>query len=489
MGTMQNITDWQDVPVSNENINDWQEVPQMPDYGTRLTKDVANQIKNKVFNPDNPFGMVALPLGIVKDAAQEGIKSAYNSLPQGIQNAVGSAGNAVGSGAQSVASWADTTGIGQGIGNAGLAGKQFIAGHPTFGANIDNMNDILQGGGVVQGIATGVDALAAAKPSPKDLLSLIKDQSSGKPGTAASALPAFNGDAVQKAMNQSYGNALASKKQFYNYMNETAAGQTVDMTNAIQPVKNIISEIQSDPFHPGRPVLGRLNDFVSQYENSPQMPLADAVEMKQDINSYFNPKKFSQGAKSPYFQVGNILDSKIDQAAKVNPQFGFAKQLADQNYVNNVALPFTENSVLKKFWNPEDYYAQRSVDNGLATQLPDVTRQRASVMMNNIQDPVQLDAITRILPQDMALNFRQQLAQHITQGSGASRLQSAGKAVSSAADLAPLSTAKHVLEAIIGKEYTPAQKSLLAASKQPSPILNPSYMMQLYQTPYFRNGQ
>lgn len=286
--------------------------------------------------------------------------------------------------------------------------------------------------------------------------------------------PSYTPEQYQQAINQGYEKATGSRKPFYDFMNQSAQGQTVDTKPLVTPAKKIIEEISSDPYHPSRAALPRMQAFVDQFENDDKMPLADAVEMKQDINSYFKPNKFTQGAKSPYFQLGNSLDTQISKAAEQNPIFAQAKTLADQNHVNNVALPFQQNDLLKKFWQPEDYYAAKSMEKGLAQYLPDETQQRARTMIGNIKTPEQLNAITRILPPDMAAVFRQDVMKSATAGNTAYRFGELGNYAGE-----PLKP-KHIFNAIRGQTYSPEESLLIKATKQPSPQLT-DYMPQLQE--------
>ncbi len=276
----------------------------------------------------------------------------------------------------------------------------------------------------------------------------------------------------QAAINKTYQAAQASKAPFYNFMNDAAAGHTIDPSAAVEHAKSLISEIGTNPLHPNAPLLGRLNNFVDTYEGKTEMPLADAVEMQQDINGYFKANKFSQGAKTPYFQLSSALDEPIEQAAASNPIFGQAKDLADKNYVDNVANAFTQNKLLKPFWQPQDYYAANSVENGLASYLPDETRLRANSMVGNIDSPEQLDAVTRAMPPEIAAQFRQAVLKNTTSGSGMYRIQQLGNYLGE--PLVP----KHIFNALRGQTYNEADTALINAAKKPSPSLT-NYQDQL----------
>lgn len=291
--------------------------------------------------------------------------------------------------------------------------------------------------------------------------------------------PTFNPAAAHGEISSGYGAALNGASPFYSYMDKTAQGKYIDGGGMLPSVKSMIADIEADPFHEGRAALSRLRALADQIEKNPNIPLSDAVGMKQEINTNFNPKRFTQGSKTPYFEFGELLDSKLKDAATQYPDFGKAKQLADQYWVNNVTKPFTENSVLQKFWKPDDYYAKKSVDRGISDGLPDATRQRAANMAGAIEDPVELDAVTKPMSPETSDLFRKAVYKNVTNGSGGNRLESAGKTVYNLANFAPADAAKSAFKTLAGPEFTQAQKELLAATKLPSPSLNKDYAKQL----------
>lgn len=324
------------------------------------------------------------------------------------------------------------------------------------------------------GMAQGVAEKMAAKTAPR-----MGFWGSNSSDPMLAPKPKFNPASAHGEISSGYGAALNGASPFYSYMDKTAQGKYIDGKDMLPSVKSMITDIEADPFHEGRTALPRLRSFAAQIEENPNIPLSDAVGMKQEINSNFNPKRFTQGSKTPYFEFGGLLDSKLKDAATAYPDFGQAKQLADQYWVNNVAKPFTENGVLQKFWKPEDYYAQKSIDRGISDGLPDATRQRAANMAGAIKDPVELDAVTRPMSPDTSDLFRKAVYDNVTNGTGGGRLQSAGKTIYNLANFAPADAAKTALKTLSGPDFSQAQKTLLAATKQPSPSLNMDYGRQL----------
>lgn len=284
-------------------------------------------------------------------------------------------------------------------------------------------------------------------------------------------LPKFQGDIFQNDINNNFENARNSRKPFYDFMKNISKGQVIDTTPVMGKVKTIISDLEDSPFAPERPVLARLKQFVSDYEGNPEMPVADAVELQQDINQHFNPKKFTQGAKNPYFQVGKFLQDEIGKAGEANPVFSAAKELADKNHVDNVANAFTNNKLLQDVWNSEDYYASK----GVGSYTPDATKLRARTMLDNIKTPEQLDAATRVMSPELAAKFRAYKLADLKSGGMMYRAEEAGNALGE-----PLSGIKHLWNMLKGQPYTEAESNLIKSAKQQSPSLT-NYSPQLQE--------
>ncbi len=323
--------------------------------------------------------------------------------------------------------------------------NNFTQSHPELGRDISAIGNMTAGFPLIKGAGEAGASLA------DNLGTSIAD-------SLAPKMP-FDKNLAQASISKSYGDALAQTKPFYDFVEKSAGNQTADLSNLQPHLQSMISEIGSDPYHQSRSVLPRLQAFSDQIAQNPNVPLSDIVDMKQQINSGFNDNKLSQGAKTPTFQVGRMLDSTLNSASQSNPIFGKALELANKQYVDNVATPF-DNSVLNKFWKPEDYHAQ----NGIGSIIPDATQQRAYNLLNNIKNPVQLNAVTRVMPEDLATQTRQALASQLTAGKGMYRLEQFGNIAGD-----PLGSIKHVFNAIRGQTYSPDVKALISATKEVSP--------------------
>lgn len=312
--------------------------------------------------PENPLDAAAIEaktgLGAGYDVAKEGVKSAWDTLPNAVTSPIGS-------GAEFLKNDFLKTPEGSLLSMAApiaMQGAEKFAPTATHVAEV--VGDVLPASPITKGAIKALPDIGAAVKNTNPI-NFIKNEASGNPNAIIPKPLPFDSNAAHSEISSSYGNALKGATPFYDYMNKTAEGKFIDASSMVNPVKKMISDIEADPFHEGRTSLPRLRSFAEQAETNPNMPLSDAVSMKQEINTNFNPKRFSQGNKTPYFQFGNILDGKLRQAAMDYPDFGVAKKLADKNWINNVVDPFTDNTELQKFWKPEDYYNQKSVDSVL----------------------------------------------------------------------------------------------------------------------------
>lgn len=370
-----------------------------------------------------------------------GVQTLYQSAPEAIQKPIAAVGDYIANSAP--------------VKYAG----EVAAAHPDAAQILGNIASVQGGGAVLSGALNAGANLAA--------------DSTGMGHAMPGVPPKYSPADYQAAINNTYEKSLQARKSFYDFMDNAAAGQTVNVTPIVNDAKNAIAEIEANQFHEARSTLPRLRSFVANYGESPQMPLADAVAMKQDINSVFNPSKFTQNSKSPIFNIGSYLGDAIDKASANNPLFAKAKALADTNHVENMANAFQNNDLLAKSWTPKDYNAQKTIDRGLSSYLPDETMLRQRQIISNIKTPEQLNAVTRVLPPDMAQEFRNQLAKQLTAGSGAYRVGELGNAVG---DITR--SPKHIWNAIVGEKLSPDKAALLAATKAASPQLTTEKLAQ-----------
>lgn len=292
--------------------------------------------------------------------------------------------------------------------------------------------------------------------------------------------PSYDPEATHSAISDAYGAAKDTASRYYNFMRQVAHGKSAPADGIAEKLHSIIGDIQATPFHEAASELPYLRTQAKKIGESDTLPLNDLVKLKQNLNNNFNPKRFNNGSDSPYSELGSLVDKSLDKAAELHPQFGEAKSIADQNWINTVKSPFEDNTVLQNFWKPEDYFAKKSVDNGLLEELPDPTKFRAYTMLSKIKNPVQLNAVRRVLPEDLSDSLSQAKIQDITHGSGVSRLQSLGKTITGAPNLTLHGMSKTFRNAanVISPQYAPEQLRLIEAAKSSAPRLSTKYSPQ-----------
>lgn len=304
----------------------------------------------------------------------------------------------------------------------------------------------------------------------------------------------YNPLETHTSISKSYGDALANANQYYDFMRQQAEGKQVPSMGIKNNLAGIISDIQNTPFHEATTELPTLKSIYDKMEDGNQVNVIDLVDLKKALNNGFNPKRFTDASDTPYIKLGDSVDNLLNTAAKNYPNFGDAKTLADKNWVNTVSLPFTKNTVLQRFWKPEDYFAQKNLENGLAESLPDQTLERANNMISKINNPDELNAITRTLSPGLSASIKQSKIQELMHGN-TNRAIAAGKAVYYGTT-GRLPTALRSAADVINPQLTSKQKILLNALKKESPNL-PNYDKQFQElqaiakNPWFtfREGQ
>ena len=385
---------------------------------------LQNTILPSLARNDSPMSTLFQGAGAVAGKGMTALKNAVQSIPGVIptESAIGSAAE---SATKPVANALDSTSAGQWIGDKLMGGADDIstlaAAHPEAAANLKAATQLNMAAPMVE---SGLNVARGAS-------SILGDMGETGMGASPNKVPAPVYDPIltHSAISDAYGAAKAGTRPYYNLMKDIGAGETADASDLKPALDSMIADIQNTPFHEATSELPYLKQQAAKIGDDGTMPLNDMVKLKQNLNSNFNPKRFAQGSDTPYSAVGDIVDTSLDDAATRIPEFGEAKSLADKNWLNTVKSPFEDNTVLKKIWKPEDYYAKKSVDSGMLENLPDPTVQRASGMLKNVKTPVQLDAIRRVLPPDLADTFSQAKIQDVIQNEGAGRLASAGKAI------------------------------------------------------------
>jgi len=312
-----------------------------------------------------------------------------------------------------------------------------------------------------------------ATPDPAIVGGLLSKASDylGNESTAipTTGKPVYDPIEGQRAMADTYATNKAQSGALYDKVNQLAAGVPVDTQGLDTHLTNLIGDVQSDPMRSAYSTLPKLKSIQDKV-NSGTFDLADAVDLRKDLNSQFKSNQFNQNAAgSAYADLNGKIGGIISDASQANPEFGKANDLAHSYWLNNVQNPFQDNAVMAKYFKPDDYNEINSLDKGRSNALHDETLQRANATVGNIKNPVQLDAVRRALPDDLA----DALSRSVIKNQGAQGR--GGAAISLAKNLASLDIggALHSAADVIGGvQKSPAQVALIKAAKAPAPRMS-----------------
>lgn len=421
--------------------------------------------------------------GVMNNVAKP-LNTAVNSVVAPVMGAVASAGA---SPAQGAANAIDSTGAGQWIGDKLLETKNAVSNiGGRMSSNLEDLEsynpDIKPDLAALGENAQLAGNLAAIKGAGKAITSATQPAADSFAASKAANLAtkpiSFDPLVTHSAISDSYGAAKEAVKPYYNLMQTIGAGETANASELKPALDSMIADIQNTPFHEATSELSYLKQQAAKIGENGTMPLNDMVKLKQNLNSNFNPKRFAQGADTPYAKVGSLVDDSLSDAGKRIPEFSDAKSLADKQWLNTVKSPFEDNKVLQQFWKPEDYYAKKSVENGMLEELPDATQQRAGKLLSKIATPVDLNAVRRVLPQDLAGDLSQAKIADIKAGN--SKIGQVGQAAWNAGNMQFSSAGKNLLNAV-KTQFSPQERALINAAKTPSPALSTKYAKPFQQ--------
>lgn len=297
--------------------------------------------------------------------------------------------------------------------------------------------------------------------------------------------PVFSPEDAHTGISTNYEAAKNTSGKYFDFSRQLAEGKNVKDMGLRNSLDDVISDIENSPVpHEGNLTIRDLKQMRDNISDDGTMPLQTAVELKQYLNSQFNPKRFMQSADNPYYQASKTTDKILTKAGETYTDFGIANKLANRNWLNTVEKPFQNNPVLNKFWQPEDYYAHKGVQSGMLDEIPDATKLRQESLLKNIKNPTQLDAVTRVMSEDQAQAIRAAKFDELRKGANTSRLSAFGNALKEVPNIVPhpLIGTKNVLtnlgEAIGGPTISAEKAALLKATKQPSPRLSSDYADQ-----------
>ena len=297
---------------------------------------------------------------------------------------------------------------------------------------------------------------------------------------------------VHKSLNEAYKQQRDISRNYWDTTRDIGADikpPNVDELKSALP--EIIKRIENDPTHTKagllpelkrwndklqggtRPIEGSAELLGKPYLNAKGKPVqvpdpsqdftaADAVNMRTSWNQHFSNNKFAQDPA--YSAVSSAIDKTLESAASTNELFGKAHNLAKKQWLNNVNNAFSGNKVLKKFFSPEDFNAYKSLDKGVATQLPDATMKRIETMIPNIKTVAELNAVRRVLPKEASDYVASEVIKRAQ--SGDLERTMSGFASISPTPTGTLSALKNIYGAMTGSGKSDEIKAIIEAAKR-----------------------
>lgn len=361
---------------------------QTPSYGQSLTQDTTGRMIDAMTRPS---AGIALPFGMISDAATEGAKGAYNSLPDGIKEPLATTGNAVTGEAQKIADYLDTTKGGQTIGDAGLAGKELIQNNPNAANVFKDMGTVLQGnasldaaqnviGAAGQGMQgagnfiynSGKKSLDAAKADfvqdlvlPKETAKVATDQFGNSVEEGINQTRTYQPSPYEQEVAQTVAQLPISPKysmlKNYNIIKNANADEATNLISRLQQndvpipdddIQNKLLEIKAnlakEPTITGDGEIAAnkvINGALYNITNNPQTA-SGLLQARKDLDNWVTKfkgaKTFNPALDSPVTmavqQVRQGINDLVDQAV---PDVGVKSSLRTQsNYyaaMDNIA--------------------------------------------------------------------------------------------------------------------------------------------------------
>lgn len=241
-------------------------------------------------------------------------------------------------------------------------------------------------------------------------------------------------------ISQNYGATRQQSNDLYNQARFHGEGKTVEVNGLQNQLSGAVNYLNNKQFRTASEdaALSRLQEvqnnlgtappsrtatietgttepttgFFQSRMNKPQTTTYQPIEMigynnlvdlKQALNEGFNGSKFAGKGDRPIAGLFNNVKDALGRAAEQDKDpatgfspFGDALNTADRHYSDELA-PTYLNDTLSKFWKPEDHY-DYITSQGWSRRAPNVdTSERANKMMDGINSPEKLQALTQAM--------------------------------------------------------------------------------------------
>ncbi len=329
------------------------------------------------------------------------------------------AGNAAAAGVTNAALPPVVSGLTKGAGwlAQGLANK---TGLTDWAANIaEKLGDKPTTSDIYQAAkATGFDT---SGKSPKEIAANLQAWLSANHEGMAQSISGKSFDPIDAnvGISKQYGKALDTAGELYNSARQLGADDVVPAKGLEDDISGLINNIASKPLKTSKEngALSRLTALRDSLSNNTKtapgynaaadaylgtdipnaVPVNTLIDLKQIANQYFDKSE-----PDPLFsKVFSVAKNGLKQASEQNPEFGDALAKADSYWGDKVAPTYTDNKLLDKFWNTDDFHDAKALANN-GKPLPLELQKRASEWLDKIKSPQELESLTNALPDEQA---------------------------------------------------------------------------------------
>lgn len=382
----------------------------------------VGEVAGQMTNPLNAVSLAA-PEGILSRIATGAVMGAAQPQTQDNQTGANMATGAV----LNAAIPPVVSGITKGIGNT-IQGAANKAGLTNFIGNIaENLGANPTTSKLYQAAKSiGMDLKGKSPQEIKDNLQTAFTGATGDIKNIVSGGNELNPVAANAAISKNYDDAISQSQQLYGKVKELGEGKYADAGDLMDNVSSLVNELENKKTispeeerglnelkYWQNKITGAAQDEPSgegnvvplfNKENTPnQIAYNDVVDLKQALNQNFNPSKFPTRADAPFNKLAGNVNNVLDTIAKStdetikSPESDFSTALQTANdHWTDVSRTY-KNDLINQFWTPNDYYESKALtDRGIP--LSTTLRKRARGMVDSIQTPEDLEALTDALP-------------------------------------------------------------------------------------------
>lgn len=303
----------------------------------------------------------------------------------------------------------------------GQAAKYLVGKPLQWGANKSGLTDLISQGLQkfgVQGQSGDLYNLAQQAgldvngKSPQEIADSLQNwyqsQSQGLAGKVSNQ--PFNPEDTFKGVAGNWKDEQGAANEAFQAARETGQGVKQQIPELRQKLDAIIGATEGNTLpgtseHTALQQLKNIRDTIEPEKPfATSIPASTLMDLRANLNEGYNPKLLPERGD---VQVGDItkdVGGALENAGKINPQFGEQLQYADARQAN-LGYSYKNNDLLKKFFKPEDLSAlDQNAKSG--TPIPDITLKRANALLPSIKTPEDMATLTKAMPAELADSMR-----------------------------------------------------------------------------------